>query len=80
MKQLLHEIRHTPLLWLLVFVPVVFGIYYEMPESRIKEARTEARLLERQAYIERVFDQLGIRRDQPLRTLHLRYHPDVGYI
>jgi Ca2+:H+ antiporter len=24
MKQLLHEIRHNPLLWLLVFVPVVF--------------------------------------------------------
>ncbi len=24
MKHLLHEIRHNPLLWLLVFVPVVF--------------------------------------------------------
>src|SRR6186997_2676991 len=33
MKQLLHEIRHNPLLWLLAFVPVVFGCHHLKPES-----------------------------------------------
>lgn len=33
MKQLLREIRHTPLLWLLVFVPVVFAVAKLWPES-----------------------------------------------
>ena len=33
MKKLLHEIRHNPLLWLLVFVPVVFAAAKLKPES-----------------------------------------------
>lgn len=33
MKPLLHEIRHNPLLWLLVFVPVVFVAVKLKPES-----------------------------------------------
>src|SRR6186713_2889945 len=33
MKQLLEEIRHNPLLWLLAFVPVVFGCHHLKPES-----------------------------------------------
>ena len=33
MKQLLHEIRHNPLLWLLAFVPVVFGAAKLKPEA-----------------------------------------------
>src|SRR6476661_4237248 len=33
MKQLLKEIRHNPMLWLLVFVPVVFAFHKLKPES-----------------------------------------------
>ena len=33
MKQLLKEIRHNPLLWLLVFVPVVFATEKLKPEA-----------------------------------------------
>ena len=33
MKQLLKEIRHNPLLWLLAFVPVVFAAAKLKPEA-----------------------------------------------
>src|SRR5579872_1386904 len=33
MRQLLHELRHNPLLWMLVFVPVLFGYQRLRPES-----------------------------------------------
>src|SRR6516162_11931614 len=33
MTQLWAEIRHNPLLWLLVFVPAVFGAHARRPES-----------------------------------------------
>jgi Ca2+:H+ antiporter len=33
MNPLLHEIRHNPLLWLLVFVPVVFAAESQTPEA-----------------------------------------------
>ena len=33
MKQLLHEIRHNPMLWLLAFVPVVFAVEKARPEA-----------------------------------------------
>ncbi|MEP7292526.1 MAG: glycosyltransferase family 2 protein [Chloroflexota bacterium] len=62
----------------LVFVPVVFGIYYELPQSNVKNARD--RKPERDLYAQRVFDQFGVRQLQPLRTRHLRYHPDIGYL
>jgi len=64
----------------LVFVPVMFGIYYEMPQSRVKDVRTDDAKAARQLYIERVFDQLGIRKRQSLNTQFLRYHPDIGYL
>ena len=35
MKQLLHEIRHNPLLWLLAFVPVVFAAQTLRPEASV---------------------------------------------
>ncbi|MCB0165368.1 MAG: glycosyltransferase family 2 protein [Anaerolineae bacterium] len=64
----------------LVFVPVVFGIYHDMPSSRVKSVREPAHIQERQAYLDRVFDQLGIRQKQLPNTHQLRYHPDIGYI
>jgi Ca2+:H+ antiporter len=33
MNALWHEIRHTPLLWLLVFVPVVLGVHHAQPAA-----------------------------------------------
>lgn len=33
MAALIHEIRHNPLLWLLVFVPVMFAVEIFKPEA-----------------------------------------------
>lgn len=38
MKALLKEIRHDPLLWLLIFVPMVFGAQKLKPEALIPSA------------------------------------------
>lgn len=64
----------------LVFVPIMMGIYYEMPGSRVSPFHTKEAKEQRQEYIERVFDQLQIRQKQMMRTLQLRYHPDIGYL
>jgi glycosyltransferase involved in cell wall biosynthesis len=66
---------------LIVFVPVVFATYYVNPGSMFlayKEQDEHIALIRK--YIQRVFDQFGIRQQQPLNTLHKRYHPDVGYL
>jgi glycosyltransferase involved in cell wall biosynthesis len=61
-----------------VFVPLVFGFYHDLPGSMIKEsARDEEG---QKAYVTRVYDQLGMRRHLPLNTRHQRYHPDAGYL
>jgi glycosyltransferase involved in cell wall biosynthesis len=61
-----------------VFVPMVFGFYHDVPGSMIKQsANTEE---DQKAHVARVFDQLGARAKLPLNTRHLRYHPDVGYL
>ena len=59
-----------------VFVPLVFGYYYVMPNSMIVEANHLA-LTPR---MRRVFDQLGCRKHLTLPTNHLRYHPAIGYL
>jgi glycosyltransferase involved in cell wall biosynthesis len=66
---------------LLVFVPIMMGIYYhDIPSSITKESHQSEIHQKQQAYIRRVYNQLGIRSQQPLRTRHLRYHPDIGYL
>ena len=61
-----------------VFMPLVFGFYHDLPGSMIKQsAATED---DQKAHVKRVFDQLGARTKLPLNTRHLRYHPDVGYL
>ena len=60
----------------IVFVPLVFGYYYVLPNSMIKECPCDDVL--RRA--RRVFNQLGGRRHLPLATKHLRYHPAIGYV
>jgi glycosyltransferase involved in cell wall biosynthesis len=64
----------------IVFVPMVMGIYHELPSSVTREAADAATHARQHAYVRRVFDQLGIRERRLLNTRHLRYHPDVGYI
>ncbi|PJF40261.1 MAG: hypothetical protein CUN54_05910 [Phototrophicales bacterium] len=64
----------------MVFVPVLMGIYYDLPSSFVNPTRSAEFEFERKSYIDRVFNQLGIRFHQEPNTYHLRYHPDVGYI
>ena len=61
----------------LVFVPVVMGIYYQLPGSMVQENLERNR--DELALIHRTYDQVGIRQRMPVNTRHLRYHPDVGY-
>jgi succinoglycan biosynthesis protein ExoO len=62
----------------IVFVPLVMGIYHDLPTSMIKESR--GREAEQSARCRRIFNQLGVRDRIPMNTRHLRYHPDVGYL
>jgi hypothetical protein len=62
----------------IVFVPLVFGIYYELSDSMIQEANDSHPA--QKAHVRRAFDQLRIRANLPMNTRHLRYHPDLGYI
>jgi glycosyltransferase involved in cell wall biosynthesis len=65
----------------LVFVPIVMGIYYhDIPDSITKEQGAREVHLSQQAYVRRVYNQVGIRARLPVRSRHLRYHPDVGYL
>jgi glycosyltransferase involved in cell wall biosynthesis len=61
-----------------VFVPLVFGVYHELPGSMIDEGRHEHGA--QREHLRRTYDQLGVRARMPLNTRHLRYHPDVGYL
>lgn len=61
----------------IVFVPMVFGYYHDLPNSMIKHV---AHGPESVTHFRRVFNQLGARTRLPLNTRHLRYHPDVGYL
>jgi glycosyltransferase involved in cell wall biosynthesis len=64
----------------LVFVPLIMGLYYDLPGSMTNQS-TDVALHEKQfGWVQRVYDQLGIRQKQPLNTRYLRYHPDVGYL
>ncbi|SRR5579884_1325748 len=60
----------------LIFVPLVFGYYYLMPNSMIVQEDNK----KSQARVKRVFDQAGVRAYLPLPSLNLRYHPATGYV
>jgi glycosyltransferase involved in cell wall biosynthesis len=60
----------------LVFVPLVFGYYYVLPNSMIKDIDCDP-ILKR---ARRIFNQLGGRDHLSLPTKHLRYHPSIGYV
>jgi glycosyltransferase involved in cell wall biosynthesis len=62
----------------IVFVPLVFGYYYDLPHSVVKTAQVEGPAESNR--MRRMFDQLGIRDCLPLNTEFLRFHPDLGWI
>jgi len=66
----------------MIFVPIAIGYYYRyLPGSLIKAVLSEADIQNSyMSHLRRVYNQLGLRRRQPMNTLHLRYHPDVGYL
>jgi glycosyltransferase involved in cell wall biosynthesis len=64
---------------LLVFVPLVFGTYYVNPGSMLDEIRELETYQHCRAYIQRIYDQIGLRQRHLINTRHLRFHPDIGY-
>jgi hypothetical protein len=60
----------------LIFVPLVFGYYYLMPNSMIVQEDNK----KSQVRVKRVFDQAGVRAYLPLPSFNLRYHPATGYV
>lgn len=60
-----------------VFLPVMIGLYHIMSNSMIQHAEPEGDVAT--GFVKRVYNQFGYRTEQPLNTLHLRYHPDIGY-
>jgi glycosyltransferase involved in cell wall biosynthesis len=61
----------------IVFTPLVFGLYHDLPNSMIKCSPNE---FDQAANFRRIFNQLRVRDRLPLNTRHIRYHPDVGYL
>ncbi len=60
----------------LVHVPVLFGRYYRYGMSRL-----QFDLQDDEKIIYRLYNQFpNVRRQAPLNTLHLRYHPELGYL
>lgn len=62
----------------IVFVPLVLGIYHDLPESMHKQLGPHLDGL--RSRFHRIYNQLGAREHLPMNTLHLRYHPDIGYL
>jgi glycosyltransferase involved in cell wall biosynthesis len=61
-----------------VYVPEDFGRYYRIPGSMIRDEDVRhGQTLKR---INRIFNQVGIRKSMPIRTAGLSYHPDKGYL
>jgi glycosyltransferase involved in cell wall biosynthesis len=66
---------------LIVFVPTILGIYYLSPNSMFNDYHaSDPGLLNLRKGVERRFNQYHTRGKQPIRTRHLRYHPDVGVL
>jgi succinoglycan biosynthesis protein ExoO len=61
-----------------VFVPVVLGYYYLLPNSMCQVDNKYNPV--GRSRIERVFNQLRVRPAMGMNTQHLRYHPEIGYL
>jgi glycosyltransferase involved in cell wall biosynthesis len=62
----------------IVFVPLVLGYYYLLPNSMCQVDDKSTRV--GQNRVDRVFNQLRVRPSMRMNTQHLRYHPAVGYL
>jgi glycosyltransferase involved in cell wall biosynthesis len=65
---------------LVVFVPVEIGYYHMLPSSMLADLLDSPELAHQKKRFKRIFNQFDIRKEIPLRTRHLRYHPDLGFI
>jgi hypothetical protein len=64
----------------LVHVPMAIGLYYCNPLSMLRDAAPGAREDDLRRF-RRIYRQFPEVRDRfHLNTLHLRYHPDLGYL
>ncbi len=61
----------------IVFVPLAFGYYYELPNSMIRSHDGAETHLAR---CQRMFNQVGARADAPLNACLMRYFPGVGLL
>ncbi len=59
----------------LIFVPMLFAIYYTLPNSMINDVPLPSIY-----HAHRIYNQLGARDQVPHNTTRLRYHPDIGYL
>lgn len=65
----------------LIHVPIAFGLYYCNRLSRIDEARSTEVVGSDLKLFQRIFRQFPEIRDEfHSNSLHLRYHPDLGYL
>jgi glycosyltransferase involved in cell wall biosynthesis len=63
----------------LVFVPLVFGFYYLLPNSMITAFTDDQKTRNAQNRMGRAYNQLQARHRLPLASLGLRYLPSIGY-
>jgi glycosyltransferase involved in cell wall biosynthesis len=61
----------------IIFVPAVLGYYYILPAAMSSDKTIQEKTALR---MNRIFNQTRIRERLPMNTLHLRYHPALGYI
>jgi glycosyltransferase involved in cell wall biosynthesis len=61
----------------IVFVPLAFGFYHELPDSMIRTERDGHKV---HARAKRIFNQAGFRNHSPTNARHLRYFPGIGYL
>lgn len=63
-----------------VFVPMVFGYYYVLPNSMLETAYKEASSHPVMKRIRRMYNQVDARKHLAVNTERLRYHPEFGYL
>lgn len=64
----------------MVFVPLVFGYYYSLPNSMMATLTTKSdKASQAEARNKRIYDQLQARSHLPVNSMMLRFHPVLGY-
>jgi teichuronic acid biosynthesis glycosyltransferase TuaG len=61
----------------MVFVPAVLGYYYLLPVSMSTDQQKQEIV---RSKLNRIFNQVKVREFLNTNTVHLRHHPDIGYL